>query len=148
MLSLPSRTRAAAAPASRLEVCPPPSPRGPWWQRAWHWLAIGWAPMPSHAYRGVGPLDMAPLDAVKQEFLDALADVPGSAADRLVDRIEAARSMRELWHLRVEVFRLVALLRNQAVADRRLADLNRHFPTRAPRSGFGALTSRDADMWP
>ena len=55
-------------------------------------------------------------------------------------------SLRELWHLRAEVFSLVSLQHSQHAADTRLAQLNRHFPSRSPRSGFGALEPRD--MWP
>jgi hypothetical protein len=54
--------------------------------------------------------------------------------------VDSARSLRELWHLRSEVYRLVALQTSQSEAERRLADLNHHFPTRAPRSGFAPLT--------
>ena len=59
-----------------------------------------------------------------------------------------AKSMRELWHLRAEVFALVSLELSQLEADRRLAALNRHFPTRAPRSGFVGLNNGRDNMWP
>lgn len=57
----------------------------------------------------------------------------------LQQRINIARSLHELWHLRPEVFKLVALRYSQGEAQSRLDRLNRHFPTRAPRSGFGAF---------
>ena len=38
-----------------------------------------------------------------------------------------------------EVFKLVALHFSQAEAQCRLDRLNRHFPTRSPRSGFAPL---------
>ena len=47
--------------------------------------------------------------------------------------------LRELWHLRSELFRQVALQHSQFEAEQRLSRLNRHFPTRAPRSGFAPL---------
>ncbi len=82
------------------------------------------------------------------EWLNAnVADLKIPAAAGLLDRIEYAKSMRELWHLRAEVFALVSLELSQIEADRRLAMLNRHFPTRAPRSGFVGLRS-DKEMWP
>jgi hypothetical protein len=52
---------------------------------------------------------------------------------RLQDRIERARSLRELWHLRPELYGTVARILTQADAERRLATLNRHFPVRAAR---------------
>ena len=45
-----------------------------------------------------------------------------------------ARSLRELWHLRAEVYNAVAIQFNQYEAEQRLSRLNRHFPTRAPRA--------------
>jgi hypothetical protein len=53
--------------------------------------------------------------------------------------IRGARSLRELWHLRAEVYNAVAVQTSQLDAETRLARLNKHFPTRAPRSGFAAL---------
>jgi len=54
-------------------------------------------------------------------------------------RINATHSLRELWHLRAEIYRLVGVAHRQSEADTRVALLNRHFPTRAPRSQFGGL---------
>lgn len=122
---------------TRVEVCPPERRRpGPWWQRLQRWARSEWPT--------TRPDDG--LDPIRHEFAQAVADLRGPAADAVVDRVDAARSLRELWHLRAEVFRLVALQHSQHEADGRLAQLNRHFPTRAPRSGFGTLESRD--MWP
>ena len=58
-------------------------------------------------------------------------------------RIGRAQSLRELWHLRIDVFTFVSLHLDQAEADDRLAWINRHFPTRSPRSGFGELNTRE-----
>lgn len=121
----------------RVEICPPERrSAAPWWQRLRRWARSEWAP--------TRPDDG--LDAIRQEFAAAVADLRGPRVDDLIDQVDAARSLRELWHLRAEVFRLVALARSQHEADQRLVPLNRHFPTRAPRSGFGQLESRD--MWP
>ena len=82
------------------------------------------------------------LDAVRFEFMAALDDVPGRHAGNVIVQIDRALSMHELWHLRLDIFNLVSCHHDQAEADQRLAQLNRHFPTRAPRSGFGALTQQ------
>lgn len=108
-----------------------PEASATWLKRAWLWLA---APAPQDTVPSLERLDL-----VQDDFLGALADVGPDAATELRRRIERARSMRELWHLRAEVYRLVAVQHSQAEAEARLADLNRHFPTRAPRSGFAPL---------
>ena len=63
-------------------------------------------------------------------------------ADDAIAQIYAAASMHDLWHLRLDVFNLVSCHHDQTEADHRLSQLNRHFPTRSPRSGFGALNGR------
>ena len=109
------------------------------------WLTAGW---PGSEARGHGAADRSSiLAAAREDFFAAVADLQLPAAGMLLDRIEFAKSMRELWHLRAEVFALVSLEISQTEADRRLATLNRHFPTRAPRSGFVGLSS-PKDMWP
>lgn len=117
----------------RQEVCPPSLRQAPssWTQRLWFWLA---AP----DVRDVAPpIDRLP--AVRREFQSALYDVPAEAADDLLHRIQFARSLRELWHLRSDVYRLVAIHHSQAQAEARLSALNRHFPSRAPRTGLMPL---------
>ena len=76
---------------------------------------------------------------VREDFLLAVADLPGQAAHALRHRIVHARSLRDLWHLRAEVFSLVGLEHSQFEAEQRLLGLNRHFPMRATRSQFGTL---------
>ena len=46
-----------------------------------------------------------------------------------------------MWHLRSSLYGEVSMTLSQGEAERRLARLNRHFPTRAPRS---ALAPQDA----
>jgi len=82
-----------------------------------------------------------PIDDVRAEFMQSLADIRTQQVGMLQQRISIARSMNELWHLRPEVFKLVALRYSQYEAQSRLDRLNRHFPTRAPRSGFGSFES-------
>ena len=141
MLSnLPSRP-------ARLEICPPERLQGQrhWLTRVKGWLAASWPG--SDTLTPVRPERSKALSAAREDFFAAVADLKLPAAAALLDRIEFARSMRELWHLRAEVFALVSLERDQLEADRRLGTLNRHFPTRAPRSGFGGLAA-PKDMWP
>lgn len=119
----------------RAEVCPPSLRQAPQagWNRLWFWLLTP------------GPLAASPslnrLPPVRQDFIDSLDDIDGSAADTLIDRIRQARSLRELWHLRAELYHVVAVQCSQHEAERRVSQLNRHFPTRAPRSGFVPLLS-------
>ena len=136
--------------SARLEVCPPQTLRSrSWLTLVREWLTGGWqdhvqvrsAPRPGCVARGA-----LPLDAIRQEFIESVDGIRTAAAEELLDRIHFARSLRELWHLRTEIFSLVSLHHSQSEADERLAWLNRHFPTRSPRSGFGSLTSKD--MWP
>jgi hypothetical protein len=92
-----------------------------------------------------GPLHASPslsrLPPVRQDFLDSLSDIASTAADALSERIDQARSLRELWHLRAELYNVVAISHSQREAERRVSELNRHFPTRTPRSGFVPLLS-------
>ena len=116
------------APPSRIEVCPPSLLQlpGSAWQRLLSWLMV-----PS-------PLDGAPrpnrLARVRADFLATLDDIATEPAETLRQRVQQTLSLRELWHLRAEVFRAAALAHSEAEAERRLALLNRHFPTRAPRA--------------
>lgn len=136
-----SRTRPA-----RLEICPPQRPLSAqaWLSRVRSWLSAGWNGTPVQEDGGADRSVV--LAAARQDFFQSVVDLTLPAAVRLLDRIEFARTMRDLWHLRAEVFALVSLELSQQEADRRLALLNRHFPTRAPRSGFGGLPAKD--MWP
>jgi len=79
------------------------------------------------------------LAQVKQEFCLAISEIQSEAASSLLECIARSRSLFELWHLRTELYRLVALHHSQHEAERRLALLNRHYPTRSPRSGFAPL---------
>jgi hypothetical protein len=114
--------------------CAPPSlchaPSG-LWQRLMFWLM---APAP---HRAAPPLNRLP--SVRAEFLASVADLGHDEAERLRWRIHHARSLRELWHLRTDVFSMVAVSCSQREAEQRLLMLNRHFPARAPRSQFAAL---------
>lgn len=135
--------RHGAAPSTlmhpRVEVCPPELwPSSLSWQGRWSRLKTSllgrlspWLPEPAR------PVNR--LAIVKAEFMDTLSDLPGELPEQLLGRIDSARSLRELWHLRSPVFGMVATATNQAEATRRLALLNRHFPVRAPRTGLQAM---------
>ncbi len=127
-------TRPLDGPSSlRHEVRPPSLRHAPdaFWPRLLFWLA---APAPMDA-----ALPLGRLPGIRADFLAALTDLGADDAVALRRRITQSHSLRELWHLRAEVYRIVAVHRSQAEAEARLADLNRHFPTRAPRSGFMPL---------
>ncbi len=139
-------TRLTASGKVRIAV-PPPALQ-PWshsdagldsdWQVS-HWLdssharavaVAGMAGSSSHQplTRAVDR-EITPLQDIRLEFLAALRDLPSPASRGLEARIRASRSLRELWHLRPEVFKLVALHRDQHAAQARLDRLNRHFPS-------------------
>jgi hypothetical protein len=128
-------TTMPASTGLRVEVCPPSlrcvPAGGSAWQRVLFWLM---APAPH---------DAAPspdgLPQVRLEFMATLADIDSDDADVVRGRIGQTHSLRELWHLRAEVFRVVGVAFNQTEAVQRVALLNRHFPTRAPRSQYATL---------
>lgn len=91
------------------------------------------APAPQEA---APPLNRLPL--VRAEFLATLADVGSEEVEALRERISGANSLRDLWHLRSEVFSTLGVALTQTQAEERLSRLNRHFPTRAPRTQFSS----------
>ena len=101
-------------------------------------LIGGWQWLPQTAGRARS-LEAARLGEARIEFLAMLADLRGGDTLLLRERIRRARHLLELWHLRTDVFSVVAVQRDQAEAQDRLDGLNRYFPTRSPRSGFGGL---------
>lgn len=131
----------AAASSRRAAVCPPSTLQGSsastsgWRSSLRQWLEAGWhSPQP-----GMAALSPAALQRIRDEFLQTLEDIRTQQAGMLLARISGAGSLRELWHLRPEVFKLVALRYSQAEAQMRVDRLNRHFPARSPRSGFAPL---------
>lgn len=116
--------RPAAEPSStlaRMEVRPPAR----WgqadsvWQSLWHWLREESAPA-VHP----GPK----LNSARQDFCTALNGLLTRDAQDLRQRAAHARSLRELWHLRAELYGLIARHLDQREAERRLVAVNRHFP--------------------
>lgn len=120
--------------SSRIEVCPPEL-----WASSIGWRATLRRWMQRAPWRPTQQRPVNRLAQVKQEFREAAADLPATALEGLDERIERARSLREFWHLRSSLYHAVAMGVNQIEAERRLARLNRHFPTSAPRSGAVAV---------
>jgi hypothetical protein len=84
------------------------------------------------------PKRITPLPAVRNEFLSSLQDLPSVACIDLECRIRGSRSLRELWHLRTEVFKLIAVHLDQRAAQERMTMLNRHFPNNVSRGAAGS----------
>jgi hypothetical protein len=134
LFSPSGRRSTLSAPSSlRVEVCPPSLRHAPSsvWQRLMFWMM---APAPHDA---APPLTRLP--AVRKDFLAALADIDTADAGKVRFRIQQTASLRELWHVRADLYRVVGLAHTQTEAERRLMRLNCHFPTRAPRSQFAVL---------
>lgn len=110
---LASRQRTAPWSTSlRGEVFPPPA-------------------RPHHQRAAVADAQRArALRAVQAEFTQVLVDIRTQEAGALLERIRSVHSMQGLWHLRADVFHLVSRHRDQLEADRRVTQLNRHFPAR------------------
>jgi hypothetical protein len=101
-------------------------------------------------WRWLWDLDDAPrapapttgLRKLKSEFTSALWDLQSLRAHQVRQLIEQARSLRELWHLRADVFRVISVHRGQVEAQQRLDALDSHFPVRAHGRAENARHSR------
>ena len=121
--------RKPAAPTTlRMNVCPPDvfPRRESAWSAALRWLVGG----DVQAVPGL----RTPLDKARGEFVAALDGLLDVDHNDLLRRAQHARSLRELWHLRSELYTLVARRISQPEADARLGRVNQHFPTRAQRT--------------
>lgn len=107
--------------ASRIEVRPP----AVWGQAESVWVSL-WGWLRGSHVDNERPVRI--LDEARRDFCAALQGLATPPAADLLRRGEHARSLRELWHLRAELYSLVARHLNQAEADRRVGLLNRHFP--------------------
>lgn len=128
-------TSLAAAPSSiqsrAPQICPPSlfSRSSPlWWRHLRSWWRGFFA---ADGDRMLQP--MGSLLRVRRDFELAVEDLDSPNTDQLLDQIAKARSLRELWHLRLNLFDLVSLHLGQATAHERLERLNRHFPCRVQR---------------
>lgn len=114
----------------RAEVAPPslfsrsrPAWRA-WIQSFWCWLwDMDELPRP--------PASTTGLRKVKSEFNSAMWDLQSMRANQVRALVDQARSLRELWHLRADVFRVIAVHRGQIEAQLRLDALDSHFPVRS-----------------
>jgi hypothetical protein len=142
LVSALDQLREARGLARAAESCPPSmleahrawSSRLGRWLGASVWLIASPEPRPMLGHRRRS----AALGAARLDFAEALYDVRTSASAELLDRIATTRSLRELWHLRDEVFGHVSRRHGQAEAQARLATLDGHFPRRMRRAGFAA----------
>lgn len=124
-----------ASTLNRTEVCPPEREHttSPWRSHLRNWLNAGWEAGRSQRAGGdrpVLPPRSATVIELQREFASLIADVRADIAEDLRGLIERARSPRELWHLRPRLYDLIARVHTEAEAQRRLEQLNRHFPTR------------------
>ena len=118
----------AASTTLRMNVCPPdviPTSES-LWSATLRWLVGG-------NVEAV-PALRTPLERARSEFVAAMTGLADSDHNGLLKRATHARSLRELWHLRSELYTLIARRVGQPEADARLARVNQHFPTRAQRT--------------
>ncbi len=130
---LAAQAKGEAAPSTTFGAAPPSLRHAPdsGWHRLMFWLM---APAPHDA---APPLNRLPR--VREDFLAALVDIEHPHVPLLREHIKAARSLRELWHLRSDMFSLLAVAHSQSVAQSRLAGLSQHFPAHAQRSQWASL---------
>lgn len=120
----------------RAEVPPPlvRPPRSVWRWRAWLGSRFGGPDDPMReSARSPWLRHAADLEAARDAFRDVVHDLDRPATASALERVRLARSLQQLWHLRAEMFSLVACHRSQAEAEHRLAELDRHFSSRERR---------------
>jgi hypothetical protein len=130
--------RKPAAPSTlRMNVCPPDvCPAGEsLWSATLRWLVGG-------NVEEVPSL-RTPLEKARGEFVAAMDGLLPLDHNDLLRRAQHARSLRELWHLRSELYTLIARRTSQVEADARLACVNQHFPTRAQRTSTPLAETAD-----
>ena len=130
--------RKPAAPmTTRMNVCPPDViPHvDSLWSATLRWLVGGNVE--------VAPALRTPLEKARSEFVAAFDGLLDVDPNGLLKRAQHARSLRELWHLRSELYTLIARRVSQVEADARLARVNQHFPTRAQRTSTPATETAD-----
>ncbi|MEP6505189.1 MAG: hypothetical protein ABJD97_17755 [Betaproteobacteria bacterium] len=138
MSTLHRLLRKNAGPTTmRLNVCPPDvcPARDSLWSSVLRWLVGG-------DVEAVPSL-RTPLEKARTEFVAAMGGVIEFDHNDLLMRAQHARSLRELWHLRAELYTLIARRVSQHAADEHLARVNQHFPSRAQRTGPIATEAAD-----
>jgi len=132
--------RKSAAPTTlRMNVCPPDviPRRESLWSATLRWLVGN--------DTDAVPALRTPLEKARGEFVAALDGLAEHDHHGLLKRAQHARSLRELWHLRSELYTLIARGVSQVEADARLACVNQHFPTRAQRTSTPATEPADVN---
>ena len=132
--------RKPAAPmTTRMNVCPPDviARSDSLWSATLRWLVGG-------DVEAVPSL-RTPLEKARGEFVAALDGLLEVDHNGLLKRAQHARSLRELWHLRSELYTLIARRVSQVEADTRLARVNQHFPSRAQRTSSPATETADVN---
>lgn len=114
----------------RTQVVPPSlfSRSRPLWKS---WLASFWCWLWDMDELPRTPAPATGLRRVKSEFNSAMWDLQSLRANQVRSLVEQARSLRELWHLRADVFRVISVHRGQIEAQLRLDALDSHFPVRS-----------------
>ena len=121
------RNRFKVSSRLRGEVPPPamlPSPVSGW-QRLLGWIIS--------AGSDESRVPIGRLAAVRAEFVAALDDLDPGRTAMLRQRIAKAASLRDLWHLRSDLYSAISLQHSQTEAERRVSGLNRHFSGRQAR---------------
>jgi hypothetical protein len=126
----PKRLRMTVEPPSRWA-----DSDTPFWSVLWQWIWTGQVELSSP------PVAPPVLQQAREDFCAALSDLHGDAVADLRERVRFAQSLRELWHLRAELFSLISYHLNQASAQERLARVNRHFPAQAKPVGTSPTTT-------
>ncbi len=130
--------RKPVAPTTlRMNVCPPDvcPARESLWATTLRWLVGN--------DTEAAPSLRTPLERARAEFVGAMAGLVDSATTDLLRRAQHARSLRELWHLRSELYTVIARRVSQAEADKRMARVNQFFPTRTQRTSVMPTEASD-----
>ena len=150
-MSVPLFCRRAAAASLRREVCPPLG-RVSLARRLRGWFEARLDPDATQSPGDDAPprpparRNLDPVLRVQREFAHELADIATPQAGLVLAAVWRARTLQDLWHLRVPVFDSVARHFDQQQAEARLARLNRHFPTRSPRSGLAPFVTSFGEL--
>ncbi|MFZ5522196.1 MAG: hypothetical protein ACOZD0_13455 [Pseudomonadota bacterium] len=131
--SLPG-TQTLRLSTPRQEIYPPQlyTRSQPAWRR---WAERCWARLvKTGGAEDVPWQPMVRIQAARDAFFLAASDLCGEQAQDLRERIGRARSLRELWHLRLDLFNLLSRARGQLAAEAQMQALNDWFPQRVPQS--------------
>lgn len=131
----------AAQGLRRTEVAPPSlfSRNRPAWKA---WVMGFWCWLWDMDDSPLTPAPVTGLRKIKSEFNTAMWDLQSMRANQVRGMVEQARSLRELWHLRADVFKVISVHRGQIEAQIRLDALDSHFPVRSSSRSEDQRSSR------